>query len=86
MGLPLWAGVTKGRGMSIFDDPLDSERELTRSGCVCGQHRSATEHENATLALRCEPVQNEQQRYEGGVASAEVRAMFPKDAARRAFL
>ena len=38
--------------MSTFDDPFDSNREL--SGCVCGQHRSAAEHDQAglTAALR----------------------------------
>src|SRR6266704_2524175 len=72
--------------MSTFDDPFDSDRELKRAGCVCGQHRSAAEHEHAALVLRCEPVESEEKRYEGAVASAVVRAMFPKDAARRAFL
>jgi nitrate/nitrite transport system substrate-binding protein len=38
------------------------------------------------LALRCEPVPTEEQRYEGVVASAVMRAMFPQDVARRAFL
>src|ERR1700712_3000017 len=82
------AGVTKGRSMSLFDDPFDSDRELSRAGCVCGQHRSAAEHEHATLALRCDPVSTEsdEKRYEGVVASAVVRAMFPRDAARRALL
>jgi nitrate/nitrite transport system substrate-binding protein len=73
-------------GMSTFDDPFDADRTLSRSGCVCGQHRSASEHDQAALALRCEPVPTEQERYEGVVASAVMRAMFPKDAARRAFL
>ena len=72
--------------MSTFDDPFDSSRELSRAGCVCGQHRSAAEHEHAALALRCEPVESEEKRYEGVVASAVVRAMFPQDVARRAFL
>ena len=74
--------------MSTFDDPFDADRALSRSGCVCGQHRSAGEHDQAALALRCEPVpvETEQQRYEGVVASAVMRAMFPRDAARRAFL
>src|ERR1700749_4794244 len=75
--------------MSTFDDPFDSDRELTRASCVCGQHRSAAEHEHAALAVRCEPVEpgpSREQRYEGVVASAVMRAMFPKDAARRAFL
>src|SRR3954465_15882745 len=79
-------GVTMGRSMSTFVDPFDANRELARAGCACGQHRSAAEHEHAALALHCEPVESEQQRYEGVVASAAVRAMFPKDAARRAFL
>src|SRR5882757_4924142 len=75
--------------MSTFDDPFDADRELTRSGCACGQHRSAAEHDHAERTLRCEPVapaQSEDQRYEGVVASAVMRAVFPQDAARRAFL
>ena len=75
--------------MSIFDDPFDSERELVRSGCICGQHRSAAEHDYAERTLRCEPVApppSEEKRYEGVVASAVMRAVFPQDAARRAFL
>src|SRR6201986_2678720 len=74
--------------MSTFDDPFDSERELN-SGCVCGQHRSAAEHNHAEGPLRGEPVSpaaSEDKRYEGVVASAVMRAVFPKDAARRAFL
>src|ERR1700736_6187174 len=75
--------------MSTFDDPFDSARELTRAGCACGQHHSAAEHEDAERTLRCEPVapaDSEVKRYEGVVASAVMRAVFPKDAARRAFL
>src|ERR1700743_659583 len=72
--------------MSTFDDPFDGEREL-KSGCLCGQHRFAAEHDYAERTLRCEPVApSEEQRYEGVVASAVMRAVFPKDAARRAFL
>jgi len=72
--------------MSTFDDPFDAERGLPRSPCACGQHRSAAEHEQAAPALRCEPVQSDDKRYEAVVASAVMRAVFPKDAARRAFL
>src|SRR5271155_3724584 len=72
--------------MSTFDDPFDSDRGLSRKGCSCGQHDSDTAHAQATLALRCEGVTSEEKRYEGVVASAVMRAMFPKDAARRAFL
>src|SRR5438477_10015916 len=72
--------------MSTFDDPFDSNGRLA---CVCGQHRSAVEHEHAERSLRCEPVTlaaSEEKRYEGVVASAVMRAVFPRDVARRAFL
>src|SRR6202521_1201229 len=73
-------------GMSTFDDPFNADRKLSRTGCVCGQHRSADEHDRAALTLRCEPAPNDEARYEGVVASAVMRAMFPRDATRRAFL
>src|SRR3954467_13204144 len=72
--------------MSTFDNPFDPDRRLRAGGCRCGQHVSEAEHEHAALALRCEPQPSEDKRYEGVVASAVMRAMFPKDAARRAFL
>src|SRR6185295_10236939 len=72
--------------MSTFDNPFDPDTRLRAGGCRCGQHVSEAEHEHATSALRCEPQPSEDKRYEGVVASAVMRAMFPKDAARRAFL
>jgi nitrate/nitrite transport system substrate-binding protein len=73
--------------MSMFDNPFDPRNRFTRSGCSCGRHASQIEHErDAAPAMQCAPVENEEKRYEGVVASAIVRAMFPKDAARRAFL
>src|SRR6187399_976115 len=72
--------------MSTFDNPFDPNRRLRAGGCSCGQHVSEAEHEHAELALRCEPAPSEDKRYEGVVASAVMRAMFPKDVARRAFL
>src|SRR5215471_4106669 len=73
--------------MSTFDDPLDPTRGLNRSGCVCGRHRSAAEHDyEAQRQLQCVAVESEEKRYEGVVASAVMRRVFPKDAARRAFL
>jgi nitrate/nitrite transport system substrate-binding protein len=77
--------------MSTFDDPFDPRRGLNPSGCACGRHRDKAEHDHAArLALQCTPVDTRQtsadQRYESVVASAVMRAMFPKDAARRAFL
>jgi len=73
--------------MSTFDNPFDPKRGLNRSGCACGRHVSQTEHErDAAPALQCTPVESEDQRYQGVVASAVMRAVFPQDAARRAFL
>jgi nitrate/nitrite transport system substrate-binding protein len=71
--------------MSTFDNPFDPDRRL-QAGCACGQHRSAAEHEQSAAALRCAPVESEEKRYEDVVASAVMRAMFPQDMARRAFL
>jgi len=71
--------------MSTFDDPFDPQRRLSRSGCSCGRHRSQAEHD---AQLQCVPVESESEddRYRGVVASAVMRAVFPKDAARRTFL
>src|ERR1700761_3453225 len=72
--------------MSTFDNPFDSDRPLSLNGCACGQHRSEAEHAQAELAFRCDALPQREQRYEGVVASAVMRAVFPKDIARRAFL
>lgn len=73
--------------MSTFDNPFDSKRGLKRSGCACGRHVSQIEHDrDAAPALQCTTVDSEDKRYEGVVASAVMRAVFPQDTARRAFL
>jgi nitrate/nitrite transport system substrate-binding protein len=73
--------------MSTFDNPFDSERPLARSGCACGRHGSQAEHDHeAQRQLQCVPVARADDRYQGVVASAVMRAVFPRDAARRAFL
>src|SRR5262249_38844049 len=72
--------------MSTFDDPFDSERELKRSGCNCGRHASAREHDEAARVALQAAIQTEERRFEGVVASTVLRAMFPHDATRRAFL
>ena len=73
--------------MSTFDNPFDSGRPLARAGCACGRHRSQAEHDDeAQRQLQCAAVESEDDRYQGVVASAVMRAVFPKDAARRAFL
>ena len=81
------AGTTMERAtMSSFDNPFDPDRRLDRTGCACGTHRSQAEHDDAQRQLQCAAVESEQQRYQGVVASAIMRAVFPRDAARRAFL
>ena len=77
--------------MSTFDNPFDPSRRLDRAGCLCGRHRSQAEHDTeAQRQLQSVPAERDaqsgDQRYEGVVASAVMRAVFPKDAARRAFL
>ncbi len=71
--------------MSTFDNPFDPNRRLSSFGCSCGQHASDAEHQ-AAVQFQATPADNNEQRYEGVVASAVMRAMFPQDAARRAFL
>src|SRR5262245_42948491 len=72
--------------MSTFDNPFDPERRLHRGGCSCGRHADQIAHERDAAMLQCAAVESEQKRYEGVVASAVMRAVFPKDTARRAFL
>jgi len=72
--------------MSTFDNPFDPDRRLRSFGCSCGRHASDAEHEAAAQLQIRASIDSEQKRYEGVVASAVMRAVFPKDAARRAFL
>src|SRR5437016_4443770 len=71
--------------MSTFDNPFDPNRRLHAGGCSCGRHLSEAEHQAAQLRIQS-ATGSEQKRYEGVIVSAVMRAMFPKDAARRAFL
>jgi len=73
--------------MSIYDRPFDPNNPLNRAGCVCGRHRSPAEHDHeARGTMMCAPVESAEKTYEGVVASAVLRGIFPRDAARRAFL
>ena len=72
--------------MSTFDNPFDPQRRLNRSsGCSCGRHATQGDHDRETQ-LQCTAVESEDKRYEGVVASAVMRKIFPQDATRRAFL
>jgi nitrate/nitrite transport system substrate-binding protein len=71
--------------MSTFDNPYDPVHRL--HGCSCGRHGSEAEHHAAASSLQPAAVAaSEERRFEGVVASAVIRALFPRDAARRAFL
>jgi nitrate/nitrite transport system substrate-binding protein len=71
--------------MGLFDNPFDANRRLRNGSCSCGSHANQSKHERAA-ELQCVAAGSEQQRYENVVASAVMRALFPKDTARRAFL
>src|SRR5262245_10368484 len=77
---------SRGCAMSTFDNPFDPSRSLKSGGCSCGRHISQADHERDTAQLRCLPVESDERRYENVVASAVMRALFPKDIGRRAFL
>src|SRR4051812_9468866 len=80
-------GLSRRASMTIHDNPFDPNRALNH--CACGRHRSPAEHDyEQSRSMHCEPVaaQSAEKTYEGVVAKAVLRQIFPKDAARRAFL
>ncbi len=73
--------------MGTFDNLFDPDRRLRGARCPCGLHASWIEHDEAQEhRLQCVATAPEQECYRSVVASAAMRAIFPKDAARRAFL
>jgi len=68
-----------------FDDPFDAKSSLG-GGCSCGHHVSEAEHRSAEAAAKAKVVADEDMRLSRVVESAVVRALFPADAERRAFL
>jgi nitrate/nitrite transport system substrate-binding protein len=63
--------------MSAFNDPFDPEISLG-AGCSCGRHHSRTEHDACDDSL--------EKLNRRVIESAVMRALFPRDAARRRFL
>jgi nitrate/nitrite transport system substrate-binding protein len=61
-----------------FDNPFDADRSLPRGGCSCGRHASQAEDEQT--------VAGDDARLTRVVESAVVRALFPHEQTRRAFL
>lgn len=67
--------------MSIFKNPFDPSIRLG-ARCPCGQHASPEAHAAAQQAAPA----SEAQRYTSVVTSAAMRALFPNDLNRRAFV
>ncbi|MFG1229201.1 CmpA/NrtA family ABC transporter substrate-binding protein [Xanthobacter wiegelii] len=66
--------------MSMFSNPFSLKSTLRR--CLCGRHASAEEHAAAERAAAL----SDEARYKEVVASGLMRALFPNDMKRRAFL
>ena len=66
--------------MSMFSNPFSLKSTLRR--CLCGRHASAEEHAAAERAATL----SDDARYKEVVASGLMRALFPNDMKRRAFL
>ncbi|WP_420963435.1 CmpA/NrtA family ABC transporter substrate-binding protein [Brucella sp. IR073] len=66
----------------MFENPFDEKSRLRSQGCSCGRHKDGEEHAASFRAAEA----GEEKLYENVVASAVLRAMFPRDASRRGFL
>ncbi len=70
--------------MTMFRNPFDASKRL--KGCPCGAHASAEEHRLATaVEVPAKPLENEGA-MRNIVETALMRAIFPNDGNRRAFL
>ena len=74
--------------MSIFKNPLTAARlGGSKRGCSCGRHASRSEHDLALLREAGEVAGNgEESRLKRVVEAGLMRALFPHDATRRAFV
>jgi nitrate/nitrite transport system substrate-binding protein len=75
--------VLKVAFMPIFDNPFDPDTSLNKPRCGCGLHQSQAEHDTATAAAA--PPDGDSL-IRQAVENAVVRAIFPRDQQRRAFL
>jgi nitrate/nitrite transport system substrate-binding protein len=67
-----------GKPPMSFQNPLNADLALSSSTCSCGRHSSQSVHDAALVS--------DEQRLTRVVESAVVRAIFPNDQSRRAFL
>jgi nitrate/nitrite transport system substrate-binding protein len=69
------------------DNPSDPVRGLNTIACRCGRHATQCDHDQAAdNRFQCDAAASVETRYESVVATALMRAVFPHDATRRAFL
>ncbi|KQP47238.1 CmpA/NrtA family ABC transporter substrate-binding protein [Methylobacterium sp. Leaf106] len=64
--------------MALFDDPFNARLTLKRGGCSCGNHRDQAAHDAEAPSGDAAVTR--------AVEGAVMRALFPEDAQRRAFL
>ncbi|MHC2000232.1 CmpA/NrtA family ABC transporter substrate-binding protein [Methylobacterium sp. CM6241] len=64
--------------MALFDDPFNARLTLKRGGCSCGNHRDQAAHDAEAPSGDAAITR--------AVEGAVMRALFPEDAQRRAFL
>ena len=74
--------------MSTFKSPFaDSRLGRKSNGCDCGRHRTQSEHDAEVAAeARTVAAHGEEMRLKRVVEAAVMRAIFPADAGRRAFV
>ncbi|KQO93196.1 CmpA/NrtA family ABC transporter substrate-binding protein [Methylobacterium sp. Leaf91] len=64
--------------MALFDDPFNARLTLKRGGCSCGNHRDQAAHDAEAPSGDAAITR--------AIEGAVMRALFPEDAQRRAFL
>src|SRR4051794_637279 len=73
--------------MGTFDNPFDADRRLRNGGCPCGGPAERREEDRSSPDWpECFAIDGADAGYKTVVAAAAMRAIFPKDAVRRAFL
>ncbi|MFD2236596.1 CmpA/NrtA family ABC transporter substrate-binding protein [Aureimonas populi] len=70
--------------MGLFDNPFQAATRL--SACSCGRHASQGEHERALRLEATAVASQEEARITRVVENGLMRALFPQDRSRRAFL
>jgi nitrate/nitrite transport system substrate-binding protein len=73
--------------MALFGDAFSSRFKMARRGCTCGAHADQAAHDaEAKRQLMQEAMDSSDIRLKRAIESAVMRAVFPADSERRAFL